>query len=183
MTCLKNCKKDQYNFVFCNDNYNGYKYIPNSNLDTCQRDDLEDYYPEGCEICKNAFDCCADNISDCCKRTGTPYPTSSPTSQPTLLCGMGEDIHYFQESDMCHFLETRNTDITTMFDKSMMCCSSKRNECCLVKTKEILLGSGCFVLFVILCLYMHFRQDCRKVVPETQQPKKKDMKHIKILPV
>ena len=96
---------------------------------------------------------------------------------------MNEDIYYFQESDMCHFLETRNTDITTMFDKSMMCCSSKRHECCLVKTKEILICSGCFVLFVILCLYKRFSQDSRKVVPDTQPPIKKDMNHNKILPV
>jgi hypothetical protein len=183
MTCLDNCNKDQYHFVFCNDNYNGYKYVPNSDISTCQRENIEEYYKAGCDICKNAFDCCSDNISDCCKRTGTPYPTSPPSSQPTLLCGKGEDIHYFQESDMCHFLETRNTDITTMFDKSMMCCSSKRNECCLVKTKEILIGSGCFVLFVILCLYTRFSQDSRKVVPDTQPPIKKDMNHNKILPV
>jgi len=181
MTCLKNCDKRQHYFVSCHDNYYGYKYIPNSDI-SCQRDDIEDYYSELCEICKSAFDCCADDITDCCKRTEIPYPTTLPTSQPTLLCG-NEEVYYFQESEMCHFIETRNTDITTMFDKSMMCCSSKRSECCIVKTKEILLGFGCFGLFVIFCIFVHLRQHCVKVVPDTQTSKKKDMNNCKILPV
>lgn len=84
---------------------------------------------------------------------------------------------------MCHFIETRNTDITTMFDKSMMCCSSNRSDCCLVKTKEIFIGFGCFGLFVIFCIYMHLRQHCMKVVPDTQPPIKKNINNLKILPV
>lgn len=110
------------------------------------------------------------------------YPTTLPTSQPTLLCS-NEDVYYFQETEMCQFLETRNTAITTMFDKSMMCCSSNRSDCCVVKTKEIIIGYGCFVLFVIFCIYMHLRQDCRKVIPDTNSPIKKDMNNCKVLPV
>jgi len=154
MSCLQNCKKKEYYHINCNFDYNGYQY--ENSIDTCQRDNLDVIFPENCDICKTVVDCCADNINNCCKRSSTSLPSSYPTSQPTILCNTGEP-RYLQKSEMCGFLEIRNKDITKKFDDSMMCCSEKRNECCIIKSNEIFIGFGCFVLFILLCVYFHLR--------------------------
>ena len=179
--CIQECDEYIHHHISCDYTNNGFQYRPNPNI-TCQRDDLSIIFSEDCTICQDVVDCCAINSNECCIPGSTSIPTSIPTSQPTPLCGNGE-VHYFQESEMCNFIETRNKDITTMFDASMMCCSSERSECCIIKSNEIVIGLSCFIALMLFCVYVHLHQHCVKVVPDTQTPKKKDMNNCKILPV
>lgn len=181
MSCLQKCNKKEHYFVYCNYDYNGYTYTPRTD-NTCQRDNIESYFPEDCDICKEVVDCCADDRTGCCQRSNTALPTTYPTSQPTTLCG-NEPVHYLQESEMCNFLETRNKDITKLFDNSMMCCSSKRIECCHIKTTEIWIGFASFITFVLFVVYIHLRPSCYRVKPESEYQTTKKERNIKILPV
>lgn len=145
MSCIKECNKKTYYNVICDYTYNNYIYSPNLN-NTCKRDTLVGVFPNSCEICQLAVDCCANTKNNCCKRGDTRIPTSLPTLQPTQLCN-GENTFYY-ESNSCYFFEKQDTDISKNVNDQMICCSNMRSECCVFKKVQVFTTMGVIILII-----------------------------------
>jgi len=169
MTCLNNTicgNKQHFYYEWCNYNSNNGFYYEEAPIITCRRDSIQKLYPS-CKNCWSGFiDCCADNKEDCCLKSTTSYPTTTPTSIPSTLCA---ENYYFQKDEKCNFLEIQNTDISYNNENSMVCCVNDRNKCCPFNY-SILYGIFGVIGVSLLIMFVFVLRDTKnkKINPETK---------------